>query len=166
MAGYPSGLTPRSAFAAGTMVLRRRVVAKSRVPGESTRIIGRPASAARRGRLLVIDRDPAMPELLRRELGAEHDVVVSACAREAALTAGREAFDLVVCDLSLPEALGIKLHAAMWQLAPSMIERVVYMTGGPLGELAEGFLASVPNVRIAKPISASTIRELLAKHLR
>ncbi len=59
---------------------------------------------ARFGRVLVIDDEVAVSRTIQRLLGERHDVVVCTSGLEALIKLeGGEPFDLVLCDMSMPE---------------------------------------------------------------
>jgi signal transduction histidine kinase len=121
---------------------------------------------ARRGKLLVIDDEPAMVRLLERVLEEHHDVVTSTSARGALsrIEAG-ERFDLIVCDLMMPEISGIDFHAHLERHHPALASRIVFMTGGAFTEQAKAFLARTNIGHIAKPFSLEGLVLLVDRFL-
>jgi CheY-like chemotaxis protein len=117
-------------------------------------------SARRRGRLLVIDDQPMVLTALRRLLGREHDVVTAVGAREALerLADGAE-FDVILCDVMMPEMDGAEFHMALLRVAPTQAERMLFLTGGAVTPRARAYLATVPNRAIEKPFDADALCE-------
>ena len=66
---------------------------------------------SREGRctLLVVDDEPAVIALLKRQLGGEYDVVTATRADEARQVVGARPIDIVMTDLQLPDASGMHL---------------------------------------------------------
>jgi PAS domain S-box-containing protein len=121
------------------------------------------APGARR-RLLVVDDEPALGEILRRRLEADCAVDVVTDARQALAriaAAGAAPYDLVLCDLMMPEMTGMELHAAVARDHPGVERRFVFMTGGAFTPRAEQFLAEVKNPCLEKPFDVEVVRELL-----
>ncbi len=117
-----------------------------------------------RARVLVIDDDPGVASTLRAMLEAQHEVKSVESAREGLqLLLGGQEFDIVFCDLVMPEVSGIDLYCALELNRPQGIDRIVFMTGGVFTPEAERFLARVPNPRIEKPFSLARVEQLLAK---
>ena len=72
-------------------------------------------------------------------------------AREAVALMGENAYDVILCDLIMPEMTGMDVYRAALQRATPMHDRIVFMTGGAFTQRARDFLESVPNMRIEKP---------------
>jgi signal transduction histidine kinase/CheY-like chemotaxis protein len=116
---------------------------------------------ARRGRVLVVDDEPLILRTIKRIL-VDHDVTTydSAAAALDALRGGAR-FDLILCDLMMPEVTGIDLHEQLRAIAPDQVERLVFMTGGTFTARSREFLASVSNPRIDKPFDAASLRTMV-----
>ena len=101
-----------------------------------------------------------------RRLLAEHEVTVASRAVEALerLDAG-ERFDLVLCDVMMPELSGMGFYEALRARHPSTADRVVFITGGAFTPEASSFLASVPNARLDKPFGAAELRLVVEREL-
>ena len=121
----------------------------------------------RRGRILVVDDELLLCRLMERALAAEHEVVTCTRARDALtrIVAG-ERFDLLFCDLMMPEMTGMELHQALDEAAPDQAERTIFLTGGAFTPGAGEFLARVPNPRLEKPFDLRSLRALVRALLR
>ncbi|TMB29249.1 MAG: response regulator, partial [Deltaproteobacteria bacterium] len=63
---------------------------------------------APRGRVLVVDDEPMVGSSIRRLLGRDHDVVVVQSGKDAvAKIAAGERYDVILCDLLMPEMTGM-----------------------------------------------------------
>ncbi len=125
--------------------------------------------APRRGRILVVDRDRVTAASVARMLAKHHEVVVEPDAGGAVRRIEQDAaFDVLVCDLVMPEMTGIKMHRTLSKLKPELTDRLVFLTGGFSPEGLE-FLASVQNPRLPKPPSKAeldrSIRSVLAREM-
>jgi signal transduction histidine kinase len=119
-----------------------------------------------RGRILVVDDEPMLGTAVRRMLGAEHEVTVLPEAREALRRiSGGDRFDVILCDLMMPQMTGMDLHGHIFQVAPQQAARMVFMTGGPFTSRAREFLDQVRNPRIEKPFDVSGLRALVHRML-
>jgi signal transduction histidine kinase len=122
-----------------------------------------PASP-RRARVLVIDDEPALCQIVNRVLSPEHDVIVAQNARSALqLLVTDSEIDVVLCDLMMPEMSGMDFHARLMETAPELAERVVFLTGGAFSSRAAQFLDRVPNTRLDKPFDPTVLRKAVAK---
>lgn len=113
-------------------------------------------------RLLVIDDDALVAGTLRRVLARYGEVVVAHSGREGlhALRDGPR-FDVVLCDLMMPEISGMDLFESLEDEDPELTTRFVFMTGGAFTERARAFLERVPNPRLDKPFEAADIHALM-----
>ncbi|CAN5196801.1 hypothetical protein BH09MYX1_BH09MYX1_09240 [soil metagenome] len=120
--------------------------------------------SARRGRMLVIDDEPTIGALVRRALHRDHDVVVLDAARAAAdlLDAGQK-FDVIICDVMMPDMTGIELYTHLAAAHPDQASRVVFLTGGAFTPKSAEFMEMVPNLRVEKPFEVAELRSLIAK---
>jgi len=122
------------------------------------------ASTARtvQGRILVVDDEPIVCFSLERLLSKEGEVIAVTSARQAlaAITAGAR-FDVILCDLMLPEMDGPALYDALRNVAPMQAERMVFVTGGVFTARARDFLASVQNPRLGKPFDIDSLLALV-----
>jgi signal transduction histidine kinase len=112
------------------------------------------AAPTPRARVLVIDDEELIGRTLQRLLGGIHEVTATTRARDALhkIEEG-ERFDLVLCDLMMPEMDGIDVHAAIERLAPEQAARMLFVTGGATTDRARTFLASRPDRIVEKPFT-------------
>jgi PAS domain S-box-containing protein len=127
-----------------------------------------PASPAplRRGRLLIIDDDANVARTFALRLDGDHDVVVSLEPRAAAqrILAG-ERFDVIFCDLMMPDMTGMDFHAAITEKDPRQAERIVFVTGGAFTPAAMAFVARVSNTFLEKPFDKASLDAVLTSYL-
>ena len=120
------------------------------------------AAGGRRGSVLVIDDDVALSHSVQRILTAEHDVRAIDSAKVALELFGEgQRFDVVLCDLMMPQITGFELFARLNDVDPKQAARVVFMTGGAFTPTARAFLDSSPNHRIEKPFDVQELRALV-----
>jgi CheY-like chemotaxis protein len=83
-------------------------------------------------RILIVDDDPRMCDALRKLVrpALTRDSLLVACARaEDALTLARNVeFDVVLCDLQLPQMDGVGFWATLERTNPSLAKRTILMT--------------------------------------
>jgi nitrogen-specific signal transduction histidine kinase/CheY-like chemotaxis protein len=124
-------------------------------------------NGVRRGRILVVDDDEAVGTALRRLLTPHHEVTVSRSAKEALdhLLEGAACYDLILCDLMMPDQTGLDLLEALEVSLPDEARKVVLMTAGAFSPEAYHALASAALVVVEKPIGPDRLRDLLAARM-
>ena len=121
---------------------------------------------ARRGRILVVDDETLVVRGMVRILSREHDVQASVAATEAlALCMAGEKFDLILCDLMMPDMTGMELHRRLVEAHPDQADRMIFVTGGAFSEEARQFLARYPKEHVEKPFDPRNLRALVQRYL-
>ncbi len=89
-----------------------------------------PRLCARRGKILVVDDEVTVMNAIQRTLRRDHDVVavVSAHLAMDQIRSG-QSFDVVLCDLMMPQMTGMDLYAQLLELAPAQASRMVFSLG-------------------------------------
>jgi PAS domain S-box-containing protein len=119
-------------------------------------------SGSSRGRVLVVDDDPAICRTVKRVLGSEHDVTAMTHAEEALTELAKEAYDLVLCDLMMPVMTGLEFFARLELLAPERANRVVFLSGGALSVEARALAERMPGRFVEKPFDVHALRALVS----
>lgn len=149
-----------------------RVVLPACTPEET--LPAQPASQSvpgvRRGKVLIVDDEPRVATALRSMLEADHDTFIALTGAEALEVlerdAVRDSFDIILCDLHMPDMSGMDLHAHLASTRPAVAERIVFMTGGAFTERAREFLARTKNACIEKPLGLDALRSLVTTKMR
>ncbi len=129
---------------------------------EPSRPVGAVEEALGRARILVVDDEPMICSLVSRALGKEHEVVAETGARRALeLIKGGDRFDIIFCDLMMPDMTGMDLHAEIDEISPAQADRIVFLTGGAFTPRAREFLDSVDNRRMDKPFDVRALKALV-----
>jgi CheY-like chemotaxis protein len=125
-----------------------------------------PGSPSPRRRLLLIDDERDIGRVFERVLGGDHDVAIEHDPRAALtrLQAG-ERFDLVFCDVMMPGFSGVDLFRAVRASVPGLEQRIVFVTGGVVGDEAQAFLATTTNPVLVKPFALAELRALVRQRL-
>jgi CheY-like chemotaxis protein len=80
---------------------------------------------------------------------------------------GAEEFDVILCDLMMPDLTGMDIYERILQIRPEIARQLVFMTGGAIGLRSEAFLDAVPNRRLHKPFRredlAGIVRQALSR---
>ena len=120
----------------------------------------------RRRKILIVDDQPTLARAIKRMLN-EHDVTTVSNARDALTRIEEgERYDVILSDLMMPELSGMDLHAAIGQIAPEQVEKMVFMTGGAFTGSAREFFEQVPNPTIEKPFDKAALLALIETFLR
>jgi two-component system cell cycle sensor histidine kinase/response regulator CckA len=151
-------------------------------PGEGTRFTirlplhrEREQSATRRpryptpepmggGRLLVVDDEAHVARAMKHLLGTEHEVLAVTSGEAAkVLLSCDQRFDVIVCDLMMPEVTGMDLHRWVAEQYPELATRMIFVTGGAFTPKAREFLARVDNPRLEKPFDPRSLQAWLRR---
>ena len=120
--------------------------------------------ALTRRRVLVVDDERLVGEAIARALSEDNDVEVVTEARQAlANVAKGDPYDVILCDLMMPVMTGMDLYAEVVRVAPKLVGRLVFMTGGAFTPRARAFLESVNNPCLEKPIDTAKLRSIIAR---
>jgi len=99
------------------------------------------SESSRRRRILAVDDEPLLLKAYRRMLADAHEVVTALGGRDALLVLQKDpAFDVILCDLQMPEMSGMELYAKVKARHPDLAERFVFATGGAFSSEAKRFL--------------------------
>ena len=121
------------------------------------------AGASRRGRVLVADDDPLVRIALRRALERHHEVRTVESGRDALSVLDEDpAWDVIVCDVMMPDLNGRQLHSTLLSRRPRLAARMIFVTGGAFTAENQAFLATIDNPVIDKPFRIRELRELIS----
>ncbi len=117
-----------------------------------------------RARILIIDDEPLLGQTLRFAFQEKHDVEVAASGRDALERLAKDSsYDLVLCDLMMPDVSGEHVFLAVSEHAPGLVPRFVFMTGGAFTERAQEFLSRFPGRQLEKPFNIDEVELLLSE---
>ena len=121
-----------------------------------------PRPQQRRPRVLIVDDEVLVAQGLERTLSRHYDVVLAYGGRQAAELMVRDHdFDVILCDLMMPELAGSDLFAVVEASWPHLAARIVFMTGGAFTKETTGFLERVPNPRLDKPFDSDRLHAII-----
>ncbi len=117
-------------------------------------------------KVLVVDDEPLLASAMERVL-SEHEVVAMTSARAAlARIDGGERFDVILCDLMMPQMSGMEFHEELTKLDPKHLSALVFLTGGAFTASARDFLDKVEVPRIEKPFDPGALRLFVNDRIR
>jgi signal transduction histidine kinase len=114
-------------------------------------------------RVLAIDDEPAILRSIKRLLEPSHEVTVAGTAKEALEVVASRLFDVVLCDLSMPDMPGADLSDRIATLAPALGSRIVFMTGGAFTPRARALLDRGDRQLLEKPFSYDSLKAALLR---
>jgi CheY-like chemotaxis protein len=116
---------------------------------------------------LIIDDEQPIGVTLRALLAPPHRVEVTVSAAEALerINAG-EIFDVIFCDIMMPEITGIKFHEIVTAAHPKLTSRIVFMTGGISAPEVHKFLQATGARCLEKPFSHAELEAEITNVLR
>jgi CheY-like chemotaxis protein len=118
----------------------------------------------RSGRILIIDDEPLVGRMVERALGREHQVSAVTSGREAlSRIEGGARFDLILCDLMMPEMTGMEVFERLAAVAPDQAKATVFLTGGAFTRRAREFLEDRPCLE--KPFDLSALEALVRQRI-
>jgi PAS domain S-box-containing protein len=159
-------LTFESEIGKGTDFIVTLPVALTQV---QSRVAARPtlAPAIRRGTVLVVDDEEPLVQAIRKYLSGDHAVTAVTSAQTALdLMQGGERYDVVLCDLMMPQVTGMELYAEVQKLDASQASRMVFLTGGAFTAAAREFLDASTNLKLEKPFDLKELRKFVNELIR
>jgi CheY-like chemotaxis protein len=111
-------------------------------------------------RLLFIDDEPTILRSYKRSF-KQHDVVTATNGHDALRMIEDSAFDVIVCDMTMPAMTGMQLYMHVRDRAPHLIDRFVFATGGAVQATIDDFLRTITNPVLEKPFDLSLLHELV-----
>ena len=119
--------------------------------GEAERVAG--------ARILVVDDEPAILQLLERVLTDEgHEVETTDSADGALAKINSEQYNLILLDIKLPGMSGIELYKRIQGMAGSLASRVIFITGDTIGANTRDFLSRTRAHYITKPLDIEQLK--------
>lgn len=110
-------------------------------------------------RILVADDQAELAELIRAVLEEDGHTVEAVDSGQGALDRiAAQAYDLVICDLQMPDVDGTAVYRAVEQLA-SPRPAVLLMTGHAEGSAGADFLQATQVPVLSKPVGVDELRE-------
>ncbi len=119
------------------------------------------AAVETKARLLLVEDEPSLRRALARQL-CNYEVVCAADGVEALAQLSQRSFDLILCDLVMPNMGGLELLEELEAHHREHLPRLVFMTGAaPARDQAE--LATRGYVVLPKPFSRVEVEQALER---
>jgi DNA-binding NtrC family response regulator len=91
------------------------------------------AATPSRGRVLIVDDEQPLANALARQLADRWDVDTVSTARDALAELSVHHYDVVACDLRMPDQSGPAIYDAIRARSPRQAARFIFTTGGSYG---------------------------------
>jgi CheY-like chemotaxis protein len=115
-----------------------------------------------RAKVLIVDDDPAVGSALKRALRFSNVTVVRSGPRAVeAVSEADPPFDVILCDLMMPEMSGMDVYELLSKTQPAAAERMVFVTGGAVTARVREFLETVHRPSMLKPFDSEALRALV-----
>lgn len=125
-----------------------------------------PSNRPHSARILIVDDEPAILRALSRVLSG-YQVTRALSGKEALMYIEQSGpFDVVFCDIMMPELSGIDVYERAKQICPGQEQRIVFITGGAFTEPAATFIDSIDNPKLGKPFDGGEVRALVQALIR
>lgn len=121
-------------------------------------------ATTRRGRVLLVDDEPVLLRGLKRSL-SEHEVVTATSVAQAIQLYEGGDFDIVFCDLMMPETTGLEFYSHLCRLGDEHARRLVLMTGGVFADRLGCSLSELQSPCIMKPFALGQLERLIEQAL-
>lgn len=122
-------------------------------------------TARRRARVLIIDDDDLVRRSLMRTLRSHEVTSVASGVRGLELIEEGEFFDVILCDIMMPDLTGAEVFERVERDHPETASRFIFLTGGTFTASTNAFLDRVPNEHIRKPFDPSEVRVMVASRV-
>jgi len=141
---------------------RVRIPATVAAPAARTPLPEVTPSRFMRRRILAVDDEALLLKAYRRMLCDAHELTTALGGHEALKLLENDAgFEVVLCDLQMPEMSGMELHAAVMERNPALANRFVFVTGGAFSGDARRFLEEAVPAVIQKPFNVEDLLRLV-----
>ncbi len=161
--GYGGRIEVRSEVGVGSSFVVCLPVSWKGRPAEEVEVVEKDVETEMRGRILVIDDEVEIRTAIRRML-KKYEVIEAGSGKEARQVLQNDrAFDLILCDIMMPEMSGVDLHEWLVETYPSSARQVVFITGGAFTPRTREYLSKVGNLLIEKPFETAAFKKIVSE---
>lgn len=120
-----------------------------------------------RWKILVLDDDEALPELLKDHFSAAgHLVTVVRTGVDGIKHIMATDFDIVLCDMVMPTMPGDMFYRAVERVKPQLCKRFIFMTGHRGDPKIDAFIRSVKGLILWKPFELHTLTDYIQSAIK
>jgi len=113
--------------------------------------------------ILVVDDDELLGRAVKRML-MPYSVTLAYGGGDALEEVAEGDFDLILCDIMMPEISGPEFYHRLADVRPDLQRRVLFMTGGALDRV-QPMLKDVPKRLVEKPFSRKELLRVVDEFL-
>jgi CheY-like chemotaxis protein len=118
-------------------------------------------------RVLVVDDEPGIAAVVAEVLALDGHTVETVMDGGAALAKVRaQPYDLILSDIRMPGIDGPRFYRALAQQAPSLLPRLIFLTGDTLNPSTRTFLEHTRVSCVRKPFTLAEIRLMVQRTLQ
>jgi DNA-binding response OmpR family regulator len=135
-------------------------------PAPHARPISEATNSRLAGRILVVEDEPTVAQLIEDILREEGHRVEAVLDSQKGLTAlSRSDYDLVICDLRMPRLDGPAFYEALVRSGSPMQRRIIFVTGDTLAPRTMEFLERHSLPFLAKPFLVEELKLAVTQRL-
>jgi len=121
----------------------------------------------RRACILVVDDEPLVAAAIADILGLEgYEVEMAKNGREALKKIAARSYDLILCDLQMPELDGVGLYRELERQQPSLLPRLAFVSGSTEVPEYASFCDRTAIPLLGKPFGIADLHRLVRRLLR
>ncbi|MBM3174368.1 MAG: PAS domain S-box protein [Chloroflexi bacterium] len=148
-----------------TFIVELPVVTEAELP-EPVEPVVEESEKVTKARILMVDDEQVVRELVKRVLGGEgYEVDTIDNAADALKMIADQRYNLILLDIKMPGMDGAELYRRIQKIAKSLARRVVFITGDIVSAATEKFLSETKVARIDKPFTAEQLRREVKRAL-
>lgn len=118
-------------------------------------------------RVLIMDDEDSLARALARLLRRDGYVVETVSDGRLGLDRLRTRdYEVILCDLRMPELDGRGVYRALERCAPHLCQRLIFLTGDTLDPETNAFLAQTGRPHLTKPFQAAEFRQTMRRFLQ
>ena len=126
----------------------------------------KPPASTTGKRILVVEDEPALAEVMAEILMAQGHYVDTACdGKHAKTLISRTKYDLIISDLKMPHMNGRDFYRHVAGIEPDLARRIIFSTGDTASKETQAFFEEVGNPFLSKPFNLKDLIRLVDKVL-
>lgn len=136
---------------------------KTAVTTSTTQLDSKLSHANNKNRILVVDDEPNLVQIIARLLHRQNYRVETAFSGQEALEkVNQQAFDLILCDLRMPDINGIQLYKNLLEQSPDAKQKIIFITGDIVNRNTLQFLQEHDLRYLTKPFEVEDLLHLVS----